>query len=117
MAGPGDEMAGAERGPGHLRASHADRERVIDVLKSAFVQGRLTKDELDARVGRALASRTNAELSVLTADLPAGSASPPPRQPAQEKPRLAFTVTVTTLLTAGLWAGVLAAQPDNGGAW
>ena len=115
MAEPGDEMAGDELGRVHLRASHADRERVVDSLKAAFVQGRLTKDEFDARLGQALASRTNAELASLTFDLPAGPASaPPPRQPAREKPRIALTVTVTTLLTAGLWAGVLAARPDSG---
>jgi hypothetical protein len=55
-----------------LRASHADREHVIDVLKAAFVQGRLTKDELDLRVGQTFASRTFADLTALTADLPAG---------------------------------------------
>ena len=52
MAGPGDEMSTAGRG--RPRASDADREQVIDMLKAAFVQGLLTKDELDARVGRAL---------------------------------------------------------------
>jgi len=41
MAGPGSEMMAALGGCGHLRASHADRERVIDVLKTAFVEGRL----------------------------------------------------------------------------
>ena len=115
MAEPGDEMAGDEVGHAHLRASHADRERVVDVLKTSFVHGRLTKDEFDARLGQALASRTNAELASLTFDLPAGPASAqPPRQAAREKPRIALTITVTTLLTAGLWAGVLAAQPDSG---
>jgi hypothetical protein len=51
--GPGDEpeVAGRDR----LRAGHADREQVIEALKAAFVQGRLAKDELDARVGQALA--------------------------------------------------------------
>jgi hypothetical protein len=39
-------MAAAERrGHDKLRASHADREQVINVLKAAFVAGRLTKDE------------------------------------------------------------------------
>jgi len=37
-------------GCGHLRASHADREQVIGTLKTAFVQGRLGRDELDVRV-------------------------------------------------------------------
>ena len=54
-----------------MRASHADREHVIDTLKAAFVQGRLTKDELDQRVGQAFTSKTYAELAALSADLPA----------------------------------------------
>jgi len=61
---------------GHLRASHVDREQVISALKTAFVQGRLAKDEFDARVGQALASRTCAELAVITADIPVGPAGP-----------------------------------------
>jgi hypothetical protein len=64
-------------GEGPLRASHADREQVVDVLKAAFVQGRLAQDELDSRVGQALAARTYAELSALTADLPAAPAPVP----------------------------------------
>jgi hypothetical protein len=47
---------------------------VIEALKSAFVDGRLTKDELAARTGRALKARTYADLAALTADLPAGPA-------------------------------------------
>src|SRR5262249_25996167 len=70
--GPGDENAAGASGRGHLRASRADREQVITALKAAFVQGRLTKEELDLRVGQALVSRTIAELTALTADLPAG---------------------------------------------
>ncbi len=70
MAGPGDETPGAgDRS--HLRASHADREQVIDVIKAAFVQGRLAKDEFDQRIGRVFASRTYADLAYLTADIPA----------------------------------------------
>jgi Domain of unknown function (DUF1707) len=65
------DPAGAERG--HIRAGHADREQVIEALKIAFVDGRLTKDELAARTGRALAARTRADLAALTADLPAES--------------------------------------------
>jgi hypothetical protein len=42
---------------------------VIDALKEAFVRGRLTKDELTVRAGRALASRTYAELTLVTADI------------------------------------------------
>lgn len=82
MVGPGDETAGRGR-YSYLRASHADRERVIDVLKAAFVQGRLAKDEFDRRVGRVLASRTYADLNVLIADMPAGLASSQPPEPAR----------------------------------
>jgi Domain of unknown function (DUF1707) len=62
---PVDPMTAA---PGSHRASDADREQVIDVLKVAFAQGRLTKDELDLRAGQALTSRTYAELAVATGD-------------------------------------------------
>ena len=55
--GPGDEKAAGRLGRGHLRASRADRERVIAALKAAFVQGRLTKDEFDSRVDRVLGRR------------------------------------------------------------
>ena len=55
MTGPQDPAAA---GRGRLRAGHADREQAIDTLKTAFVSGQLTKDELDARAGQALAAQT-----------------------------------------------------------
>ena len=57
--------------PGLLRASHEDRERVVDVLRTAAGDGRLTPEELDERLETALSARTMGELAVLTADLPA----------------------------------------------
>jgi len=82
-AGPEDQMAAAAAGSSCLRASHADREQVIDMLKAAFVQGRVTKDEFDARVSQAFASRTYAKLAAVTADLPARQiADQPPGHPA-----------------------------------
>jgi uncharacterized protein DUF1707 len=57
-------------GRGRMRAGHDDREQVIAELKAAFVQGRLDKDELEERAGRAVASRTYGELAALTADIP-----------------------------------------------
>jgi len=80
-------MAAAGAGRGRLRASHADREQVIDVLKVAFVLGRLTKDEFDARVGQTFASRTYAQLAVLTADIPAERAAAEPRRTPARTPR------------------------------
>lgn len=83
-AKPRDDMAAAAAGRGRLRASHADRENVLDVLKAAFVQGRLTEDEFDMRVGQTFASRTYAELAALTADIPAGLIGVQPlRKPAR----------------------------------
>jgi len=70
--GSGDEKAMGATGHGHLRASHADRDHVIDAHKAAIVHGRLSKDEFDVRVGQTFASRTCGELAALTADLPAG---------------------------------------------
>lgn len=55
-----------------LRASHADRDRVVELLRVAAGDGRLTADELDERLEKALTARTYGELAVLTTDLPAG---------------------------------------------
>ena len=86
--GPEDPAAA---GRDRFRAGHADREQVIEALKDAFVQGRVTRDELDVRAGRALAARTHAELAVLTADIPgspvaAGPARPPAPAPVPPRP-------------------------------
>ena len=78
MAEPGDEIAEAAAGCGHLRASDADREQVIDTLKVTFVRGWLTKSEFDTRIGQTFASRTYAELAAVTADIPARLASAQP---------------------------------------
>jgi hypothetical protein len=56
---------------GELRASHADRDQVVELLRVAAGDGRLSAEELDDRLERALTARTYAELAALTADLPA----------------------------------------------
>jgi hypothetical protein len=86
MAGPGDAMAAGAVGRGPMRASHADREQVIEVLKDAFVHGRLNRDQLDARAGQALAARTYAELAAVTADIPPAPAAPAPAAPVRPAP-------------------------------
>ena len=53
-----------------LRASDSDREQLIDVLKGAFSEGRLTQDEYTARMGQAYTAKTYGELRALVADLP-----------------------------------------------
>ena len=57
---------------GDLRASHEDRDQVVEVLRVAAGDGRLTAEELDERLEAGLTARTHAELAVLTRDLPAG---------------------------------------------
>jgi DUF1707 SHOCT-like domain len=77
--GPQEPVARRDR----LRAGHGDREQVIEALKTAFVDGRLTKSELAARTGQALVARTYADLAALTADIPAEpvTAVPAPARP------------------------------------
>ena len=54
-----------------LRASHDDRDRVVEVLRVSAGDGRLTADELDQRLELALTARTYGELAKLISDLPA----------------------------------------------
>ncbi|MER7672821.1 DUF1707 domain-containing protein [Kitasatospora sp. NPDC096128] len=69
---PGEiSPAGSPPGaPPTLRASHADRDRVVEALGEAAGDGRLTAEELDERVEAALSARTVGDLAQLTADLP-----------------------------------------------
>jgi len=55
-----------------MRASHADRERTVDVLKSAFAEGRLTSEEYNERVDRIYRAQTYGELAGVVHDLPSG---------------------------------------------
>jgi hypothetical protein len=72
-----------------LRASDADRERVADILREAFAEGRLDMDEHTQRIEAAYAAKTLGELEPLTRDLPAHrpSAAPQPA-PAPSGPPL-----------------------------
>ena len=66
----------APRGPdepqqaSELRASHADRDAVIEKLRVAAGDGRLTSEELDERIEVAFSAKTYGELATLTSDLP-----------------------------------------------
>ena len=109
---------GAQPAAAGLRASRAARERVIDLLKAAFVQGRLDRDEFDARIGQAVASRTYGELAAVTADLPAELIGAPPRRPpARARRRIPFNTAVTGgacmagLVHVGMMAILLSRSP------
>ena len=104
--GPGDQMAAAPDGYGRMRTSRADREQAIDSLKAAFVQGRLTRDELDERVARALVPLTHAELAALTDDLPAGlTPVAPPQESGLAKAGVYVTVVAGLCLIAAIGNG------------
>jgi hypothetical protein len=76
-----------ERDPGLLRVSHADRDRMVEILRDAAADGRLEVEELEERVERALTARTFADLQPLVADLPvAAPAAPSVRAPAPAAP-------------------------------
>jgi hypothetical protein len=120
MAEPPDQIPAAA-GSGCLRASHADREQVIDTLKAAFVQGRLAKEEFDLRVGQTFAARTCAQLAAVTADLRAGLTIAKPPQAAQVQgepriPRVGRVLAVATTVCAGIWLvafSLPASGPDH----
>ena len=65
-------------------AGSADRERTVGVLRAAFTEGRLSRDELDDRVARAYSARTYGDLWALVAVLPAGPLPYPVGLPYQQ---------------------------------
>ncbi|HUY48755.1 MAG TPA: DUF1707 domain-containing protein [Streptosporangiaceae bacterium] len=110
-----------------MRASTADRDRAIEILKGSFVEGRLTREEFGQRVGQVFVSRTFAELMALTADLPVGPFGRLPAHPATpalpRTNRLAVVALVCALagpfsagITAvpGIWRAVGSAGPASG---
>jgi len=110
--------SGAQAAAAGLRASRADRERVIDLLKAAFTQGRLDRNEFDARIGQALASRTYGELAAITADTPAELTGALPRHPpVRAQRRIPFNTAVTGgacmagLVNLGMIAALLIRSP------
>ncbi len=75
-------MAPSERPPtprDGLRVGDRERDEVTAALHDAFVQGRITREELDERLGATLAARTEGDLRQVTADLPGahGFTGPP----------------------------------------
>jgi DUF1707 SHOCT-like domain len=105
---PPRAVPGAAAGSERLHVSHAvAREQVSRILTAAWVQGRLTEDERDARAAQVSASRCHADLAVLIADLPAGLATRPPTT------RDVRTGACAIIAAAGVLAAVLLTNPDN----
>jgi hypothetical protein len=99
-----------------MLASAADREAAQSVLKQAFEDERLTQDEFEARVGQAVAARTQDELAALTADLPAPAPAwapavlPPPRR----RGRIWVPIVAAGVIVLAA-AGLLVAHVSNSG--
>ena len=73
--GHGYPVAGGELGK--MRAADADRDRMAAILGTAYSEGRLSRDEYDARLERVLSARTYADLDHVVTDLPAAQATTP----------------------------------------
>jgi hypothetical protein len=87
--------------PGAVRASDADREKVVAVLNEAVGAGTLTLAEAEERITTAYAARYRSDLAGLTADLPTEPAQP--AAPARRRPPvLVFPLVAVVLI--GLWA-------------
>jgi hypothetical protein len=95
----GDEMVPG----GHLRATHDDRNRVVELLRVAAGDGRLTLQELDERVGAALTARTYRELAVLVSDLPAAPESPAGASEMEPKDEVRIDCHSATARRDGPW--------------
>ncbi len=89
------------------------------MLKAAFVQGMLTKAELDARLGQTFAARTHGELAVLTADLPAGLADAVPQRRAaraQTRPPMSNAAKAAISVVIAVAVAVIVSIPTDGAA-
>src|SRR3954447_15755838 len=110
-------MSSSQRPYSHLRASDAERERVVAFLRDHALEGRLTHEELEDRIGEAYAAVTVGDLERLIADLPRRQQpAPRPRRQVRHRrrnrPAPALIVAgVALLCLAGpmmIVAGVLA---------
>ncbi len=66
--------------PAGVRASDAERDEAIGVLRHRFAEGRLSQETFLYRMDAALRAKDHAELSGLFVDLPAGDPGPRPRR-------------------------------------
>jgi hypothetical protein len=86
-----------------LRASHADRDRIAEQLRVAAGDGRLTMEELDERLEKALGAKTGSELASLVTDLPAVVAGTALALPAEAKELMRIEVSSGSATREGRW--------------
>ena len=108
--GPGYGAANMARA--QMRASTVDRDRAVELLTRAYTEGRLDKDEHDARVERAMTAATFAELDAVVMDLPgAGPVAPMPLAPTQLAKTNSLAITSLVCGIAQVMFGPLATIP------
>ena len=108
--GPGYGAAGVARA--QMRASTEDRDRAVELLTRAYTEGRLDKDEHDARVERAMTAAPFAELDAVVIDLPgAGPVVPAPLAPPQLAKTNSLAITSLICGIAQFMFGPLATIP------
>ena len=93
--------AGGQKGT--MRAADADRDRVAGILSTAYSEGRLSRDEYDARLQSALSARVYADLDDVVTDLPAAQATTPS---AAARPTVTGTARTNGLAIASLACGL-----------
>ena len=100
-----------------LRASDSDREKIAERLRVAATEGRLSTDELDARLGAALKARTYHELDSLVADLPGKKLAP--RRTGARGLAVSHPVAATAIALAAITVAIaaLAIVAMVGAAW
>jgi hypothetical protein len=74
-------------GRDQMRASDADREQVVERLRTALQEGRLDLGEYDERMQQAYAAKTYADLDGLLTDLPVTSPPVPAATPVENRPK------------------------------
>jgi hypothetical protein len=104
QSGYGIPAWGEIRGQGYLLASTADRDSAVEVLKAGYAEGRLSKEEYEARAEQAFTARTLGDLALVTADLPGAQAGAPAWR--------AYPASTNPLAIASLACGV--GQPFTG---
>jgi Domain of unknown function (DUF1707) len=103
MCMTGEVSPTSQPGSATLRASHADRDATVEMLRVAAGEGRLTPEELDERLEAALTAKTLRELAVLTTDLPARTGQPASPVPVQPKDLMRFNSKGGNVTRTGQW--------------
>jgi DUF1707 SHOCT-like domain/Cell wall-active antibiotics response LiaF, C-terminal len=97
------EEPGQPSPAGDVRASDAEREAVVEQLRVATSEGRLTLTELTERTEAAYTATTRGELVRITADLPAAAASAAPVPATQGADREWFVAIIGDTKRQGRW--------------